>query len=133
MKKKIALRLLAALVVLGACAALVIFVGIPLFSEEKVVHTRNPKVMYYEGNGKALTMGETEGMIKVIADKRNRRILGVHILGAHGSDLIAEAALAIQMKATMNDVINTIHAHPSVGEAVREAVMAANGNPIHIH
>ena len=111
------------------------FAGVGMTGEQAEASGRELEIGRFPlaANGKALTMGETEGMIKVIADKRNRRILGVHILGAHGSDLIAEAALAIQMKATMNDVINTIHAHPSVGEAVREAVMAANGNPIHIH
>ncbi len=84
-------------------------------------------------NGKALIMDSPEGMVKIIADKASGRVLGVHILGAHATDLIAEAALAMHMKATVKDIINTIHAHPTVAESVREAALAADGTPIHIH
>ena len=83
-------------------------------------------------NGKALVMNGGEGMVKVIAGKEYNEILGVHILGPRATDLIAESALAIGLEATVEDITATIHAHPTISEAVREAVMAANKNAIHI-
>ena len=83
-------------------------------------------------NGKALIMNGGEGMIKVIAGKEYNEILGVHILGPRATDLIAECALAVGMEATMEDIAAALHAHPTVAEAVREAVMAANKSAIHI-
>ena len=84
-------------------------------------------------NGKSLIMESTEGMVKIIANRRTRRVLGVHILGARATDLIAEAALAIETGVTVDQMISTIHAHPTVAESVREAALAAEGRAIHIH
>jgi len=83
-------------------------------------------------NGKALITNGGEGMVKVIAGREYGEILGVHILGPRATDLIAESALAIGMEATMEDIVAAIHAHPTVAEAVREAVMAAGNHAIHI-
>jgi dihydrolipoamide dehydrogenase len=83
-------------------------------------------------NGKALGMGETEGMVKIIADSDTLELLGVHILGAHASDLIAEGALALSMEATIEEIINTIHAHPTLAEAIAEAAEGIIGKPIHL-
>ena len=83
-------------------------------------------------NGKALIENGGEGIVKIIVGKEFREILGVHILGPRATDLISECALAIGMEATAEDIVATIHAHPTVAEAVREAVMAASNSAIHI-
>ena len=81
-------------------------------------------------NGRALIANGGEGMIKVIIGNELDELLGVHILGAHATELIAEAALAISMEATALEITETIHSHPTVAEAIREAVLAAEA--IHI-
>jgi len=85
----------------------------------------------FSANGKSLIMGE-DGMIKFIVGKEYKEILGVHILGPRATDLIAECALAIQMEATVDEIIATIHSHPTVNEAVREAALAVDKRAIHI-
>jgi dihydrolipoamide dehydrogenase len=82
--------------------------------------------------GRAITADETEGFYKVILDKATKRILGVTIVGYHASDLISEAALAIEMHAEALDVGLTIHPHPTLGEGVMEAAKAALGEAIHV-
>lgn len=82
-------------------------------------------------NGKSLIMEETRGWIKILADAKTEKILGVHILGARATDIIAEAAIAMKMNATVKDVIDTIHAHPTVAEAMKEAALAVEGRAIH--
>jgi predicted Zn-ribbon and HTH transcriptional regulator len=76
-------------------------------------------------------MGETEGMVKIIANSDTLKLLGVHILGAHASDLIAEGALALSMEATAREIVNAIHAHPTLAETIAEAVEGITGKPIH--
>lgn len=83
-------------------------------------------------NGKALIINGGEGLVKIIAGKEFGEVLGVHIAGAHASDMIAEAALAIEAELTLDELIAAIHPHPSVTEAVREAALAAEGRAIHI-
>ena len=83
-------------------------------------------------NGKALIMNGSEGMIKFIIGKEYGEVLGVHILGPRATDLIGECALAIGMEATVDEIYATIHAHPTVTEAVREAALAATKRAIHI-
>lgn len=83
-------------------------------------------------NGKSLIMGGQDGVIKILAGKEFGEILGVHILGPRATDLIAEGALAIGTESTLDEIIHTIHAHPTVGEAVREAALAAENRAIHI-
>ena len=86
----------------------------------------------YPANGKALAMGEAEGWVKVIAAADSDRILGVHIMGAHASDLIAEGALAVRSGLTVTDLTRTIHAHPTLAETVMEAAEAVHRLSIHI-
>lgn len=83
-------------------------------------------------NGKALIMGGADGFIKIIADKKYKEVLGVHILGPRATDLITEGAVAIRLEATIDELITTIHAHPTVGEAVKEAALAVEKRAIHI-
>ncbi|QGT98884.1 Dihydrolipoamide dehydrogenase [Candidatus Syntrophocurvum alkaliphilum] len=85
----------------------------------------------FVANGKALSMGQTDGLVKVIADDENT-ILGVHILGAHASDLILEATLWVKQRQKTEDIIGTIHPHPTLGEALIEAVLDLNKQAIHI-
>lgn len=82
-------------------------------------------------NGRALIANGGEGVVKVIIGDELDEVLGVHMVGPHATELIAEAALAISMEATAEEIIGTIHAHPTVSEAVREAVMSAQGCAIH--
>jgi dihydrolipoamide dehydrogenase len=86
----------------------------------------------FAANGRARCMDETEGLVKVIADARTDRVLGVHIFGPRASDLIAEAVLAMEYAASAEDIARTCHAHPTLSEAVREAALAVDGRAIHL-
>jgi len=83
-------------------------------------------------SSRAMTKSETEGFVKVIANEKDNRILGVEIVGADASDLISEASLAIKMKATLEDLSLTIHPHPTLSESLMEAAEATMGKAIHI-
>lgn len=110
------------------------FAGVGL-TEEKA---REMGIEYIVGkfplmaNGKSLIMNGGVGTIKFILGKEYKEVLGVHILGPRATDLIGECALAIGLEATVEDIIATIHAHPTVTEAVREAALAAEKRAIHI-
>jgi dihydrolipoamide dehydrogenase len=82
--------------------------------------------------GRALSVNDTDGFVKVVADARTGELLGVHIAGNGGSDLISEATLAIEMGAVADDLRLTIHPHPTLSEAMMEAAAAAMGEAIHI-
>jgi dihydrolipoamide dehydrogenase len=82
--------------------------------------------------GRAQAENEAEGFVKVVVEKTSGKILGAQILGHRATDLIAELTLAIQMGAKAQDVIDTIHAHPTLSEPIREAVLKADGRPIHM-
>jgi dihydrolipoamide dehydrogenase len=84
----------------------------------------------FMANSRARSTGETDGAVKVLADP-NGKILGAHICGAHGGDLIAELVLAMTKGATVGEVASTCHAHPAMGEAVKEACLDAMGRAIH--
>lgn len=86
----------------------------------------------YIANGRARAMGEIDGAVKVIADAATDRVLGVHILGPHASDVIAEAALAMEFSASAEDIGRTVHAHPTLAEALKEAALAVDGRPLNI-
>lgn len=85
----------------------------------------------FRANGKATATGDTEGFVKVVAEADYGELLGVHIIGADATDLIAEAALALAMESTLDDLTRTVHAHPTFSEAVKEAALAAGGKAIH--
>jgi dihydrolipoamide dehydrogenase len=82
--------------------------------------------------GRAQLAGETEGFVQIVADKSSDLVLGIHIVGADASDMISEAALAIEMGATVEDIGFTIHPHPTLPESIMEAAEAAKGKAIHI-
>ncbi|AHH19895.1 dihydrolipoyl dehydrogenase [Nocardia nova SH22a] len=82
--------------------------------------------------GRAKAFGDTEGFVKIVAGARHREVLGVHIIGPSASDLIAEGALAIGLEATLDELADTIHAHPTLGEIGMEAALAGLGLPVHI-
>jgi dihydrolipoamide dehydrogenase len=84
----------------------------------------------YAANGKAMCLGQTDGLIKVLADEADH-ILGVHILGAHAADLILEAALIVQKRLRIDDVLETIHPHPTLGEIFKEAVLDLRRQSLH--
>jgi dihydrolipoamide dehydrogenase len=86
----------------------------------------------FQASGKAMAVGEIEGYVKLIFGEKHGEILGAHIIGAEATELIAELGLAINMEATMEDIEATIHAHPTLSEAVHEATGAAEGMAIHI-
>jgi dihydrolipoamide dehydrogenase len=87
---------------------------------------------FFIGNGKAWAMGETQGLVKVVADARTDEVLGVHILGPEATDLIPEATLAVKYRMKARDVGHTIHAHPTLSEALWEAFRDVNKNAIHV-
>jgi dihydrolipoamide dehydrogenase len=82
-------------------------------------------------NGRAKAMGETEGLVKVIADAKTDRVIGVHILGPRASDMIAEAVTVMEFSGSAEDVARISHAHPTLSEVMREAAMAVEGRAIH--
>ena len=82
-------------------------------------------------NGKALILNGGKGLVKIVAEASTGRVLGMHILGPRASDLIAEGALALRLGATVEDLISTIHSHPTVSEAVREAALNVEKRALH--
>jgi dihydrolipoamide dehydrogenase len=89
-------------------------------------------VFPFRANGRARTLGQVEGWIKMLADAKTDRILGVHIIGPHAGDLINEAATAVAFGASSEDLARTCHVHPTLGEALREAALAVAGRAIHM-
>jgi dihydrolipoamide dehydrogenase len=86
----------------------------------------------FTANGRARAMGDTDGFVKLLADKTTDRLLGAHILGPDAGTLIAELAIAMEFGASAEDVARTCHAHPSLNEAVKEAALAVDGRVLHI-
>lgn len=86
----------------------------------------------FAASGRALAVGESEGVVKIVADAKTDRILGVHILGPGASELIAEAVVAMSFGASSEDLARTVHAHPTLAEAVHEAALAVDKRAIHI-
>jgi dihydrolipoamide dehydrogenase len=82
--------------------------------------------------GRAKIAGEVEGFVKIVADKKYDEVLGVHIIGPRATDLVAEASVALRLECTGEELIRTIHAHPTFAEAVGEAAHALHGGAIHI-
>lgn len=85
----------------------------------------------FAANGRSLAMNEKGGRVKMIADAKTDRILGVHILGANASELISEAVLAMEYSASSEDIARTIHGHPTLSEAIHEAALAVDGRALH--
>ncbi len=83
------------------------------------------------GNGRALTLGEAIGMVKIVAEEKYEKVLGVHILGPNATELISTAGMALMLEATADEIANLIFAHPTVGEALKEAALLLQGKAIH--
>jgi dihydrolipoamide dehydrogenase len=86
----------------------------------------------FMANGRARALGDTTGFVKIIADKHNDRILGVHIIGPLASELIAEAVVAMEFGASSEDIAMICHAHPSLSEAMKEAALAVDGRTLNL-
>ena len=86
----------------------------------------------FAASGRAMSLNETEGWVKVVSDKATDKVLGVHMIGPEVTELIAEGALAIEMGATVGDLAATIHAHPTLPEAMMEAAEAVHSMAVHI-
>jgi len=82
--------------------------------------------------GKAVAIGETEGLVKLIFDAKYGELLGAHIMGSEATEMIAELAVAKRLEATGKEIFGTVHAHPTLSEAVMEAAAAAYGEAINI-
>ena len=88
-------------------------------------------VFPFMANGRARAMGDMTGMVKILSDAKDDTILGVHIMGPNASELIAEAVLAMEFSASSEDIARTIHAHPTLAEAMHEAALAVDKRAIH--
>ncbi|HXZ02701.1 MAG TPA: dihydrolipoyl dehydrogenase [Stellaceae bacterium] len=86
----------------------------------------------FSANARARANADTEGFVKILADAKTDRVLGVHIIGPDAGTMIAEAVIAMEYGASAEDIARTCHAHPTLNEAVKEAALAAEGHPIHI-
>jgi dihydrolipoamide dehydrogenase len=86
----------------------------------------------FKALARARMAGETDGFVKIVADKKYDEVLGVHIIGPRATELVAEAVLALRLECTVEELVKTIHAHPTMSEAVGEAAHAVLGAAIHI-
>ncbi len=86
----------------------------------------------FTANGRAKSNKQTDGFVKILADKKTDRVLGVHIIGVNAGEMIAEACIAMEFGASSEDIARTCHAHPTLSEAVKEAALAVTGAPIHM-
>ncbi len=86
----------------------------------------------FSANGRARAMNATEGFVKILADARTDKVLGVHIIGPEAGTLISEAVIAMEFAASSEDIARTCHAHPTLEEAVKEAALAVSGRPVHM-
>jgi dihydrolipoamide dehydrogenase len=86
----------------------------------------------FQALGRARANGDTDGFAKVVAGARHGEVLGVHVIGPGASDIISEGALAIRLEATLDDLRETVHAHPTFPEAIYEAAWVALGQPLHL-
>ena len=86
----------------------------------------------FQANSRSRATGDTDGLVKILADARTDRVLGVHILGPLAGDLVQEAVVAMEFGATAEDIARTVHHHPGMGEAVKEAALAVAGRAIHV-
>ncbi len=99
-------------------------------AKERGIKTRAGRFLF-RANGRAKAAGAEEGLVKILADRTTDRLLGVQIVGAGASELIAEAVVAMELQASAEDLARTIHAHPTLSEAVKEAALAVDGRAIH--
>jgi dihydrolipoamide dehydrogenase len=82
-------------------------------------------------SGRARAMGDTEGLVKIVADADDDSVLGVHVLGPNASELIAEAVTVMEFGGSSEDIARTVHGHPTLAEAMHEAALAVDGRAVH--
>ena len=82
-------------------------------------------------NSRARAIADSDGMVKILSDKKTNRILGIHIIGPNAGEMIAEGVLGMEYGATAEDIGRVCHAHPTLSEAFKEACLAAHSKPIH--
>ena len=85
----------------------------------------------FRANGRAQSLGQVDGRVKILAHEKTDRVLGVHIIGPRAGELIAEAVAAMSFGASSEDLARTCHAHPTLPEAIKEAALAVDGRAIH--
>jgi dihydrolipoamide dehydrogenase len=107
-------------------------VGLTEEEAKEAGHDVKIGVFPHRASGKAIASGHIEGMVKIVADTETDSVLGVHIIGPHAADLIAEAALAMELGATVKDIASVVHVHPTISEAVMEAAANVHGEAIHV-
>ncbi|MAF27161.1 MAG: dihydrolipoyl dehydrogenase [Gemmatimonadota bacterium] len=86
----------------------------------------------FSASGKARILGATDGFVKIVAGKPHGEVLGVHIMGPHATELIAEAGILLRTECTAEEIVRTMHPHPTLSEAIQEAAHGVDGNPLHI-
>jgi dihydrolipoamide dehydrogenase len=107
-------------------------VGLSEEAAKAAGHTVKVGKFPFKANARARCNGETEGLAKIVADAASDKVLGIHIVGASASELIAEAAIAMEYVATSEDIARSVHAHPTLAEALKEAALAVAGRTINI-
>jgi len=86
----------------------------------------------FKANSRARCTGEEEGFVKILAEENTHKLLGIHIMGAHASELIGEAVVALAHRLTADELADTCHAHPTLSEAIKEAALSLFKAPIHL-
>ena len=86
----------------------------------------------FTANGRARAINATDGFVKILADARTDKVLGVHLIGPNVSEMVAELALAMEFGASSEDIARTCHAHPTLSEVTKEAALAVDGRPLHM-
>lgn len=110
-------------------------VGVIGYSEEAAIaagYDVGTSTFPLSANGKAVAEGETTGFVKIVHDKKYGEVIGVHIVASHATDMIAEAAITMELEGTIFDIAKTVHPHPTLSEIVMEAAHGAVDKPIHI-
>ncbi len=110
-------------------------VGVIGYSEEEAIEAGydvGTSLFPLSANGKAMAEGETTGFVKIVHDKKYGEVVGVHIVASHATDMIAEAAVSLELEGTIYDLAKTVHPHPTLSEIVMEAAHGAVDKPIHI-
>jgi dihydrolipoamide dehydrogenase len=87
----------------------------------------------FRASGKAVATGETEGFVKLVADRETHAVLGVHIVGHGATEMLGEASVAMLLESTTAELAQAVHAHPTLSEAIKEAALAATGEAIHFY
>ncbi len=104
------------------------------FTEDELKEKSHPcftGTSYFKGNARARCTGDTEGLVKIIGDVQSGRLLGLHIIGPHASEMIGEGVIALERGMTVEELANSSHAHPTLSEAIKEAAFAALKRPLH--